>query len=243
MKCELTQTSLLRAYESDFTGHMSPFGVLTRMQEISEDHAAVLGCARKDMIDTCGIAWILVHLHYEMAVYPKTAQEMVITTFPGEIERVMFPRYYTFCDPQGRQFGCASTHWVIFDIPNRKLLRPQALPHPFEPDPDRIPPCPAPLRLRMPDNMEKIVTYRVRYSDCDMNIHMNNARYASLLCDLFPPQRFERQRISELDITFSKEASVGEDMDVFATDMTQDEIYLCGTHKEEQLFSARIRWA
>ncbi|MEI6102179.1 MAG: acyl-ACP thioesterase domain-containing protein, partial [Eubacteriales bacterium] len=125
---QLTQQVTLRAFESDFAGGLwKPSGILVRMQEIAEDHAIALGCGRKNMVDDTGMVWMLTRLHLEMKKYPKIAQEIVIKTWHGRVERLTFPRYFSFSSSDGEELGCATSDWVLFNILDRKLMRPSAL--------------------------------------------------------------------------------------------------------------------
>jgi medium-chain acyl-[acyl-carrier-protein] hydrolase len=239
---QLTQNVTLRAFESDFSeGQWKPSGILVRMQEIAEDHAIALGCGRKDMVEETGMVWMITRLHLEMKKYPRIAQDIVVKTWHGPVTRLVFPRYFSFSYPNGEELGCATSDWVLFNYRERKLLRPSALLVPYEADESLTPPARPPMRIRFPENMQTAEIRRVRYSDTDMNVHMNNAKYADWICDLFPAEKLKRQRFSELDITYSAEAAADQEIEL-KTAEEGARFYVSGVTAEKQVFSATGIW-
>lgn len=239
---QLTQKVTLRAFESDFAdGQWKPSGILVRMQEIAEDHAIALGCGRKDMVDKTGMVWMLTRLHLEMKKYPRIAQDIVVKTWHGPVARLVFPRYFSFSCPDGDELGYASSDWVLFDYRERKLMRPSALQVPYEADESLAPAAPPPMRIRLPESMQTIEVRRVRYSDTDMNVHMNNAKYADWICDLFATEKLKAQRLSELDITYSAEAAIDQEIEL-KTAIEGARFYILGVSAGKQVFSATGIW-
>lgn len=241
MECSLSQNSMIRAYESDLTGHISPAGVLIRMQEIAEDHAIALGIGRADMVDGLGIVWMLTQARIEFDEYPTTAQKVITKTWPAAIERLYYPRSYSICDEKsGKALIRCMTNYVLFHLPTRKLLRSNAIDAGYTPE--DIPIATQPIaRLRMPKDMEYSFSRKVQYSDCDMNIHMNNAMYANWICDMQTPDFIRTHKMKTLDITYSKEAAIGESIDIY-TKNEGDEEYICGKIGEYTIFSAKVLW-
>ena len=113
MECSLSQNTMIRAYESDLTGHISPAGVLIRMQEIAEDHAIALKIGRADMVDKLGIVWMLTQAKIEFDEYPTTAQKVVIKTWPAAIERLYYPRSYSISTPDGKPLIRCMTNYAV----------------------------------------------------------------------------------------------------------------------------------
>jgi acyl-ACP thioesterase len=238
---ELTHNVNLRAFESDFNGRWKPSGIMVRMQEIAEDHATAIGCGRRDMVEETGMVWMLTRLHLEMKKYPTIAQDIRVKTWHGPVPRLVFPRHFSFAYPNGEYLGCATSDWVLFNINGRRLMRPSALRVPYEADESLAPPARLPLRIRLPENMRTVEIRRVRYSDTDMNIHMNNASYVDWICDLFSTEWLAKHMLSELDITYSAEASMDQDIELKMAE-EDGRFYISGETKGKNVFSAVIIW-
>lgn len=238
---QITHNVNIRAFESDFTGRWKPSGIMVRMQEIAEDHAAALGCGRRDMVDKTGMVWMLTRLHLEMKKYPLIAQDIEVKTWHGPVPRMVFPRYFSFIGPNGDLLGCASSDWVLFNIHHRCLMRPSSLRVPYEADESLAPPTRPPIRIPQPGEMRTFEIRRVRYSDTDMNIHMNNARYVDWICDLFPAGWLSSHMLSDLDITYSAEASMDQEIELKMAE--EDGCFtIFGETQGKNVFSAAVRW-
>ncbi len=238
---QLTHDANIRAFESDFTGRWKPSGIMVRMQEIAEDHAAALGCGRRDMVEETGMVWMLTRLHLEMKKYPTIAQDIHINTWHGPVPRLVFPRYFSFTYPDGEPLGYASSDWVLFNINNRRLMRPAALRVPYEVDESLSPPVRPPMRIREPEDMRTAEVRRVRYSDTDMNDHLNNAKYVDWICDLFDTAWLSSHTLSELDITYSAEASMDQEIELKMTEK-DGLFYIFGETQKKTVFSAAVIW-
>jgi acyl-ACP thioesterase len=193
------------------------------------------------MVEETGMVWMLTRLHLEMKKYPRIAQDIVVKTWHGPVTRLVFPRYFSFSYPDGEELGCATSDWVLFDYRERKLMRPSALLVPYEADESLAPPARPPMRIRLPEKMQAAEIRRVRYSDTDMNVHMNNAKYADWICDLFPAEKLGSQRLSELDITYSAEAAMDQEIEL-KTAAVENRFYVLGESSEKQVFSASGIW-
>ncbi len=231
----------LRAFESDFTGRWKPSGIMVRMQEIAEDHATALGCGRRDMVEDTGMVWMLTRLHLEMNKYPTIAQDFEVKTWHAPVPRLVFPRYFTFSYPNGKPLGCATSDWVLFNIHTRSLMRPSALRVPYEADETLTPPARPPMRVRQTGNLKTAEIRRVRYSDVDMNVHLNNARYVDWICDLFSVEWLATHMLAELDVNYTAEASLGQVIELKMAE--EDGIFkVIGESQGKNVFSAVVRW-
>lgn len=200
----------LRACDLDIANRWKPSAILTAAQESGELHANVLGCGHARMVQN-GNFFILVRLRLQMFRYPHFLDTVRITTWPGAAIRTIFSRYHRFEDTQGTELGHMSALWMICDIESRKILTPEqggvSLPEKLCPDvfepPEKLI---FPKDAQTVENIERVC----QYSDIDYNVHMNNARYADWVCDLFDPRRFETQSLSELQINFVSELKTGD---------------------------------
>jgi len=238
---QITRNINLCAFDSDFTGRWKPAGIMVRMQEIAEDHATALGCGRRDMVEETGMVWMLTRLHLEMQKYPTIAQDVLIKTWHAPAPRLIFPRYFSFSYPDGEPLGCASSDWILFNIHKRCLMRPGALRVPYEADESLVAPTRPPQRIREPENLRTVEIRRVRYSDTDMNIHMNNASYADWICDLFPTEWLASHMLAELDISFSAEASMDQEIELKMAEKDGC-FYVFGETNGKNVFSAALIW-
>ena len=83
-------------------------------------------------------------------------------------------------------------------------------------------------KVKLPNEMAPVEERRLRYSDADVNVHVNNVRYADFACDAIGLEREgEGRYVSSLQISYVKECKVGETITLMAAQQ-DDTWYVCG---------------
>ena len=96
-----------------------------------------------------------------------------------------------FCAPHhvfrctGEDLGRATSLWVLFNIRAVSSAVPGDIGENYPYDLSHGAALPDPGKIKLPDDMELIRTRTVAYSEVDMNSHLNNAKYADWICELF----------------------------------------------------------
>ena len=238
---KLEQNYTIRAYDVDTKGKWRPSAILSRMQEIAEDHAILAHCGRKELVEERGIAWMLTRLHLEMKRYPDLMDEIRVVTWPGKPTRLFFVRHTMFFDAQGNELGRATSLWVLFDIKGRFLCRTGDIAENYPYDLSHGTALPDPGKIRLPDPMEYKTSRTVAYSEVDMNCHLNNAKYADWVCELFDSETLKKDSIRDFRINFIAEAYMGQTVDLYRRDI--DGIsYICGKTGDKTVFDASVIW-
>jgi acyl-ACP thioesterase len=103
---------------------------------------------------------------------------VTVRTWPSGVDRLFALRDFILQDAEGATLASAVSAWLILDTRSRRPVRIQgifdppdssALPRAFAADMEKLPGCGAP---------ERETAISVRWSDCDVNQHVNNSRYA-----------------------------------------------------------------
>jgi len=98
---------------------------------------------------------------------------------------------------------------VQLDLAMRKMVKPwlggnETLDCDFKPS------LPLPGNLPVLHAPAQTVARAVRYSDIDLNRHVNNARYADWFCDCFPMEHHRDWHLKEVLIHYDRELVPGE---------------------------------
>lgn len=235
---ELKETLLLRACHCDVQGRWKPSAVLLTMQEVGEDHAAALGFSR-DFLVGHGMCWVLSRQKVMMRDYPRCGDEVRVITWPGPLQGLYFTRYFRFERPDGSLLGGAATAWVLFDLHERRLLRPAALPGRVPVHEGRQPLLELPGKLHM-DGLTPCARRTVGYSDLDVNGHMNNASYADWVCDIADFARLSRRGLASWQINYINEGRQGQPIRLL-TAQTDAGMLVQGLHDDDKtMFEAQI---
>jgi acyl-ACP thioesterase len=235
-----TEWKNLSYNELDFKGRWKPDNIFLTMQEAAGIHAERLG-AGYGVLRQKGIGWVLIRTSLKMDKYPDINTPVTVTTWPEPEKRMLFPRFFTFKDDAGNLLGTASTLWALMDIENRSLVVPAAkgitVQTPTEP-PLKLE---LPGKVRMPEGEISESTICPKYSDLDINNHVNNSKYIDWFCDQIPLELHARGFLSEISVSYSREIRSGETVKL-AFSRNGDQFRLAGKEDDQVCFMVNATW-
>ena len=172
------------------------------LQEISIAHTERLGAGRAKTLDR-GALWVMTRMYVRLARSPVYGERLTLESWPGETMHLLFPRGYRLLSQSGERLGEASGLWALIDAVERRMLFPSELGIELEgvsvegelPPPGAL----APFEADVSEVRD------VRYSDIDLNAHVNNTRYLDWFDDLFDEQFHRAHRWRELQINYQSE--------------------------------------
>jgi medium-chain acyl-[acyl-carrier-protein] hydrolase len=204
---------LVRSYEADVSGRLSPVYVLRYLQETAWKHARALGWAF-DPREGGPIGWVLSRLRVEMDRYPAWGERVRVETWPCGIERMLALREFAIVDERGAVCGRAGSSWMVIDVAARRPIRPQQV------LPDLVGVNLARPLLVPSAKLEPVeppcdeAARRVLRSDIDVNGHVNNVRYVEWILDAVADGQRDGREIASIETTFLAEALLADEVAV-----------------------------
>ena len=223
--------------DSDLFGFMRPSALLGLLQHAAEEHAVRLGASREDLPGD--IIWMLAKIAYFLEKPIKTRQETVIETWPRGARGACFYRDFDIA-ADGEHVGHAISAWVMADPQTLRLVRPKDYPVPSIP-PEKCKYTDTLGKLVAPESLTPAMTRVIRYSDLDINGHLNNTRYAELCCDALCLDSRPPRYIGAMQINYRAECKSGEEIAMSCGEYSKNECYVTGNDKNGALrFDARV---
>ena len=195
------------------------------MQEIAGLHAEVLGVGF-DLLNSRDLTWVLARWQVNIAELPRAQDEVVLETWPSTVERLRCRREFRLCDAAGNILARASSWWVVV---NNKTFKLERVPE-FIKD---IYPASAEhaldefsLRLPQVKDVDAAVRAAVRWSDIDVNEHVNNANYLDWVLQSVPRAAGERclsRGLRQFEINFKSEARLGDILEACCVEVAGEE--------------------
>jgi acyl-ACP thioesterase len=228
----------LRFGAVDRTGRLSLWGAFDYFQEAAIRHAEILGLGRAALAEAKQ-AWILSRMSVLMERRPKQGEAITVRTWPRGSQKLFFIRDYALLDASGKPAVRAKSGWVIFDIENKRPMRPEGIIAglPRNEGRDALPEGPAALSAF--DVLLKGASRQAAYSDIDANGHVNNARYIQWIEDALPPDFFYGAPGFSLDINYLSEVTLGETVS-FWTGRRDGRLYIEGRREDSPCFRAEL---
>lgn len=176
------ESFILRPRDCDLNEKWRPSAILETMQDAAGAHSTLLGCGREELVKN-NIVWVLSRCELHMDRFPSVGEKITVHTFPTPTRICFFPRYYIFTDERGEMIGKAGSLWLLLDLGTRRMLPPGEIGKLIPDNKDLSVPMNLPATVGKLQGEEFVSEYRPVYTDIDVNGHVNNTRYADLLCN------------------------------------------------------------
>ncbi len=208
MPLEMQLDYRLRWMDFDRYGRLQPASVLDMFQDVATAHAEEMNIGR-DAMAPRGVFWAVVRAKYEVVKEPQHFQTVTVRTWPHTPTRFSFMRDFTMLDEAGDVLVKATNEWVLMDIEARTFASVKDFyegpndfceERSFEKKPRKI--------ADFEEGNRPVIEIVPRYSDIDVNGHVNNARYANYVIDALNPS--ERGALKTFQIDYRHEALPGQ---------------------------------
>lgn len=230
-------------HDGDCFGMVQPASVLRYAQQIAGEHAILLGL-NDELYARTHTAYVLVKqaLHFDRV--PRVDEHLTLVTKPEALKRAVNKRITLVYDAQGTLVATVDSRWVLIDTDKRMILRK----HPEEfASAHWAAQVPEELPMKMvkaaAENCEAAGLYTASYSQCDMNGHMNNARYIDTVCDALPDGVLDAAYVQDLMIYYHKEVPRGGQFALRRARTAPNQWYFAGEREGTCCFEASLTLA
>ncbi len=219
--------------------------ILRHLQEISGEHLDALGYPNEKLYEI-GQGFFLSKIRLEIFRRPESGEILRWQTTPLPPSGVQFIRKNEIFDASGSLVLRSDSLWALVDLHSRRILRPSAFPGSLSFGEtfsrDRL----SALRIHIPADMKNASLppaweREIRFSDLDINRHVNNAAYADFVMDVLPDEISLKKEPEELLISFHNEACLHDRLSVSCFQGTPVSWYV-SARTEQLCFEASIRF-
>lgn len=175
------ESGTVRCREADRNGNYKLAAWFDLIQEAAANHAEKLGVGF-GALHALGKLWVLSRLRLEIRQTPRLGEPLCVETWPNGVERLFARRQFRVLDPAGTELAVASSAWLLLSAATLRPLKMSELPIPL-PENRELPNYFS-LGQKIPgENLPGDFPLEVRFSQEDVNGHLNNAEYAGLVQD------------------------------------------------------------
>lgn len=203
-ECQLTREYVLDIGQIDSRHMARPSAIVDFMQDIATRHAEVMGISG-EVVEKKNCFWVLSRLKYTLNRPLHFYEKLRVTTIPRQLRGASWYRDFLF-EAEDGVIGSAVTVWAIVDLETRRLVRPQSFGLGFQPQETGQTEM---LRAIRAENLEPCFDRVVRYSDIDVNRHLNNVKAVDILSDTFGLEEDAGRWVSQLQVNYISESVCG----------------------------------
>lgn len=215
----------IHSYDVDFSRQATVEALCRYFLEAAWNHAEALGfgfgrLARENKL------WVLSRLLLTFSDYPRWGDQAVLKTWPREVKSAFALRDFEMLASTGERLAAGASAWLILDVASRRPQRVEKFLTTMNPvsrraterDPQKLAarrsgpdpqPSADPRHARDLPRASKS-EWTVRYSDVDLNGHVNSARYLGWLMDSYPIGWYQRHMPRQIEVNYLGESHQGE---------------------------------
>lgn len=173
-------------------------------------------------LNVSNCSWVLLRLAVEMEILPQQYDKIKVQTWIESIGRASTTRNFKIFDQQGNLIGQAISNWAMIDLDTRRaqdLFNLEGI-NDFE--------TKISLNIAKPTKLNSlegklIDTFRVKYSDIDVNVHVNTMRYVQWISDCLSLETYRNYSVKRFDINFMNEILYNDEVSIFANQTAENE--------------------
>lgn len=224
----------------DFRGRITIPAIGEKLLHAAGLHAAERGFGYNDMQQR-DVAWVLSRLAIEMKSYPRLSENITLYTWIEGAAGLFTNRCFELVSATGGTFCYARSIWAAIHLETRR-------PTPLDVETlnacrlER--PCPInkPGKIPPVEHLTAGELYRVRYSDLDINGHLNSIRYMQHLLDRFDLDMFVQKEINRFEITYMAEGKYGMELSIHSREILPGTYNMAVCHEGKAICRAAVAW-
>ena len=223
--------------DADFRSLLKPSALLRYVEQVSADHARTFGMTDQFFKDH-GVAFLVGKQALKFDRVPQRAEKLTLLTRAEASRRGSVKRITTVTDAEGKQVAMVDCRWIVVSLAENRILRePGWTVDGFW---NETVEGELPLQLhKCREGLTSAGEWTVRYSQCDLNGHLNNAFYLDLVCDALPLEVVRKGPVTFASINYHREVPMGETVEVFYAPSAEG-WYIIGKHNGQTSFESYL---
>ena len=218
-----TYSFVAEPFHVDFTGRLT-MGVLgNHLLNCAGFHATERGFGIATLNES-NYTWVLSRLAIELEEMPLQYESFSVQTWIENVYRLFTDRNFAILNKDGKPIGYARSIWAMISMDTRKPADLLSLHNGSIVDYICQKECPIEKPGRIKVNQKELSGEVVtKYSDIDINGHVNSIRYIEHILDLFPLEIFREKRIRRFEMAYNAESYYGDTLAFYKEQVSENE--------------------
>lgn len=240
------QSKLVNAYDVDINNKLKLNTLFNFLQDVASTHADSLKLGFNDLIVN-NLGWVLSWAKAQIEDYPEFGETIKIRTWPKCRYKLFSIREFIIYNNSGKILYRVSTAWLLINVKTKRIADIKNLPQQIYYQPDQYAIDEYPEKITSDKGKEILFCKKIRYTDLDINQHVNNTRYIELILDCYSTEQHKNNHLKGLTISFISESFYDDDLEIrFAPKGSKEKFDVVeGINQKtsKQVFQALVEWA
>ena len=238
-----TERLQVRSYDVDATRRATVPSLCRYFLEAAWNHAEALGVGFTHLQGQ-GKFWVLARLVCAVEQYPVWGDAVILQTWPRGIKSAFALREFEFKTETGARLAAGSSAWLVLDSLSKRPQRLAKLLPEFVNLAGEATLGRDPARLEDIPSSDGQFPITARYTDIDVNQHVNSSRYVAWILDAYPADFHRQHSLRLLEVNYLSETVEGEELIVHTTQTDPTGYsHLLTKSGGAEVCRARLEWA
>jgi acyl-ACP thioesterase len=139
-----------------------------------------------------------------------------------------------------------STAWLLINVKTKRITDIKNLPQQIYYQPDQFAINEYPEKIVSEKEKEILFCKKIRYTDLDINKHVNNTRYIEMILDCYSAELHKNNHLKNLTVSFISESFYNDELEIrFAAEGFKEKYDVIeGINKKtsKQVFQSLVGW-
>ena len=208
-------------------------------------HADSLKLGFNDLIVN-NLGWVLSWAKVQIEENPEFGERILIRTWPKCRYKLFSLREFIVYNSSGKVLYRVSTAWLLINVKTKRITDIKNLPQQIYYQPDQYAINEFPEKITSDKDKEILFFKKNRYTDLDINQHVNNTKYIELILDCYSAEQHKNNHFKSLTVSFISESFYGDDLEIrFAPKGSNEKLDVVeGINKKnsKKVFQALVEW-
>lgn len=194
---------------------LSNQGILSILEEAAEMHSSSIGCGIHNISDTHQ-TWALLNWKVQVSKRPKYGDNLIVKTWAKSANKFYTYRDFEVYDENNNLLIIATSKWVLINVEKNSLTRIEdSFYTKYQPENKSVFNITELPKLTEPEFSKETYQYSVKRNDIDVNGHMHNVNYLSLVYEALPENVYNNNQFNNFEILYKKEIKFGDTVKCF----------------------------
>lgn len=235
---------LVETYNTSYFQTIKVSDLFKYLQEVASQHSEIMKIGFDDLKSKKG-AWVLTKQLLEVERLPKALEEFTIHTWSHKLNKIVATRNFIVTDKENNIIIKATSDWVVINLEKRRIIPISKINLDYiqSYDLDLFSEALSKININQ-ENLVNEFTKKVRFSDIDINGHMNNTSYVDMVLDSMAEYFTERYTLKVINTNFLQEVKFLEEITI-RTYQVEETIFhhqIIRIHDACEVFTAITEW-
>lgn len=231
----------LHFYDVDYRKRLTVQRLMNFFEDAAISQSERLGVGL-EFLKHSRLAWVIHQWNIKIDRYPVFGEKIKVRTYPEGFYKFYAFRKFEVFDAGNNKMVNGDSVWLLLDADKKRPVKvPEQLAHAYGlekelADDSRI------VKLKEPLRVDSEREFKVRFSDIDINNHVNNVQYFEWAFESLPEDMLKNYSVKNLKLTYKKEARFGDTVTARSEVKLGREEYVC-YHKVMDAMKAELCFA